>query len=202
VNKTTRHRCRAPLRRAGVLAVAAGLALLIAACGGTSSSVSTSSAGGTSSTGSATSAGTGGASSSYVPDKLGLARCLRAHGVPDYPDPNAAGQEPGNSKQLISTPQGQAAIGACSSWTSRVHGDTAAQNQAVLAEYVRFAQCMRSHGLPEFPDPVNAAGRVEFVLSASHDGFDPHSPQVLAKAHACESVLPAGSGLPSVEAAP
>lgn len=176
------------VRRAGVLAVAAGLALLTAACGA-----------GTPSAGSTSSAGTGGASSAYVSDKLGFARCLRAHGVPNYPDPNAAGQEPANTKQLIFTPQGQAAVGACSSWGDRIRNDVSAQNQVVRVEYVRFAECMRSHGLPDFPGPVYAEGRVEFVLSASQDGFDPHSPQVLAKAHQCESVLPPGSGLPSVE---
>ncbi|HSS87686.1 MAG TPA: hypothetical protein VLL69_00070 [Streptosporangiaceae bacterium] len=132
-------------------------------------------------------------------DKLGLARCLRTHGVPNYPDPNADGQEPPNSKQLIGTPQGQAAVSACNYWGNRIHNDVTAQNQAVRVEYVRFAQCMRSHGLPNFPGPVYAEGRVEFVLSASRDGFDPHSPQVLAKAHECEHVLPPGSGLPSVE---
>jgi len=96
-------------------------------------------------------------------------------------------------------PQGQAAVGACSSWGNRIHNDVAGQNQAVMGEYVRFARCMRAHGLPGFPDPAYAERRVEFVLSASQDGFDPHSPQVLAKAHRCESVLPPGSGLPSVE---
>jgi hypothetical protein len=200
VNKTTRRWCRARVRRAGVLAVAAGLALSTAACsGGTSSAAGTASTGSASSTGSTASTDSGGASSAYISDKLGLARCLRTHGVPNYADPNAAGQEPPNSKQLISTPQGQAAVSACSYWGNRIHNDVAAQNQAVLAEYVRFAQCMRSHGLPNFPDPVNSEGRVEFVLSASQDGFDPHSPQVLAKARECEGVLPPGAGLPSVQ---
>jgi hypothetical protein len=196
-NKTTR-RWRARVRRTGVLAVAAGLALVTAACsGGTSSAVGTASTGSTSSAGSTASTGTGGAA--YVSDKLGFARCLRTHGVPNYPDPNAAGQEPPNSKQLISTPRGQAAVSACSYWGNRIHYDVAAQNQAVLAEYVRFAHCMRAAGLPNFPDPVYAEGRVEFVLSTSRDGFDPHSPQVLGKARECERVLPAGSGLPSVQ---
>ena len=76
---------------------------------------------------------------------------------------------------------------------------TASQQQKVTAQALKFVACMRAHGLPNFPDPVNAEGRVEFMLSASQDGFDPHSPQVLAKAHQCESVLPPGSGLPSVE---
>jgi hypothetical protein len=180
-------------RGPGILAVTVGLLLLTAACGSGTPSRSTSSTSGTSSS------GTGGVSAAYVADKLGFARCLRAHGVPDYPDPNASGQEPPNSKQLIFSPQGQHAVGACSSWGNRIHNDVAAQNQAVMGEYVRFAQCMRAHGLPGFPDPAYAGGRVEFVLRASQDGFDPHSPQVLAKARQCESVLPPGSGLPSVE---
>src|SRR5215468_10035274 len=183
-------------RRPGVLAVTVGLLLLTAACGSGTSSSSTSSTSGTSSS------GTGGVSAAYVSDKLGLARCLRAHGVPNYPDPNSSGQEPPGSKQLIFTPHGQAAAGACSYWDNRIHNDVATQNQAARGEYVRFAQCMRAHGLPNFPDPGNAEGRVEFVLSASQDGFDPHSPQVLAKAHHCESVLPSGSGLPMVEVTP
>lgn len=195
VNKTTGRW----VRRAGILAAATGLALLTA-CGGSTSSSGTSSSGSASSAGGTSSTSAGGASSTYVSDKLSLARCLRSHGVPNYPDPNAAGEEPPGSKQLISTPQGQAAVGACTYWSSRIHNDVAAQNQVVQVEYVRFAECMRTHGLPEFPDPSYAEGRLEFVLSASQDGFDPHSPQVLAKARACEHVLPAGSGLPPVEA--
>jgi hypothetical protein len=170
------------------LAVTVGLLLLTAACGS-----------GTSSTSGTSSSGTGGVSATYVSDKLGLARCLRAHGVPNYPDPNASGQEPPGAKQLTFTSQGQAAVGACNSWDHRIHNDVAAQNQAVMGEYVRFARCMRARGLPNFPDPVYAERRVEFVLSASQDGFDAHSPRVLAKAHQCESVLPSGSGLPSVK---
>jgi hypothetical protein len=185
------------VRQAGALAAAAGLVLLAAACGGGPSSGSTSASGTPSGGGpSSTSAPV---SAAYVTDKLGLARCLRAHGLPNYPDPDSSGQEPGNTKQLISSPQGQAAVGACSYWNNRVHGDVATDNQALLADYVKFAQCMRAHGLPNFPDPTIAEGRAEFLLNSSQDGFDPHSPQVLTKAHQCESVLPAGSGLPSVE---
>lgn len=180
-----------------VLAAALGLALVTAACGGGSSSA----AGTASAASTAPAAGASPVSSAYVADKLALAQCLRAHGIPNYPDPNAEGQEPPDSKQLITTTQGQAAVGACIPVSSRVHGDVAAENQVVMAEYLRFAQCMRSSGLPEFPDPTysQTEGRVEFLLSSSQDGFDPHSPQVLAKARACVRVLPAGSSLPSVQ---
>ena len=62
---------------------------------------------------------------------------------------------------------------------------------------------MRAHGVPSFPDPLRRHdGRVEFALSISQDGFNPHSPQILAKAHGCEHVLGAGSGLPEVTESP
>jgi len=186
-------------RRPGVLAAMVGLLVMTAACSSGTPSSGTPPTSGTSSTSNTSSSGTGGVLAAYVADKLGFARCLRAHGVPNYPDPNASGQEPPNSKQLIFSLRGQAAVAACSSWSNRIHNDVAAQNQAVMGEYVRFAQCMRAHGLPNFPDPVYAEWRVEFVLSASQDGFDAHSPGVLAKARQCESVLPPGSGLPSVK---
>jgi hypothetical protein len=80
---------------------------------------------------------------------------------------------------------------------------TQAQQRQQLADDLKFAQCMRSHGVPNFPDPTTRSdGRVEFVLSVSRDGFDPHSPQILAKARACQHVLPAGTGLPSATEAP
>src|SRR5262244_2657335 len=122
-------------RRPAVLAVTVGLLLLTAACGSATSSSSTSSTSRTSSTGATASSGTGGVSAAYVSDKLGLARCLRAHGVPDYPDPNTSGQEPPGSKQLIATHQGQAAVSACSAWSNRISNDEAAQNQATMGEY-------------------------------------------------------------------
>ena len=131
---------------------------------------------------------------------VSYSRCMRSHGVPDFPDPDSSGQI---SKEAIlqlgvSTPRFQAAQAACQAlWPYQP--PTQAQQRQQLTDDLKFAQCMRSHGLPNFPDPVNSEGRVEFVLSASQDGFDPHSPQVLAKAHQCESVLPPGSGLPSVE---
>jgi hypothetical protein len=62
-----------------------------------------------------------------------------------------------------------------------------------LTEAVKFAQCMRSHGLPTWPDPTidSQSGRVQFVISASKDGITTTSPQVMAKAHTCEKGIPA-----------
>jgi hypothetical protein len=164
----------------------AAAALLATACGGSRSSTQSSGA---------PNAGTAASSTSAV----AYSQCVRAHGVPGFPDPGSSGQI---SKQAIrqlnvSDSALEAATSACENLNPN-QPPSAAQQRQQLAEDVTFAQCMRADGLPKFPDPTNDNGRVAFVISVSQDGFDPHSAPVLAKARECQRVLPAGSRLPSV----
>jgi hypothetical protein len=129
-------------------------------------------------------------------------QCVRSHGVPDYPGPNTSGQlqkiTPSNEAQLgVSDSRFNAAQVACQRlWPYQA--PTQAQQRQQLAGDVKFAQCMRSHGLPDFPDPTTGPDGPSFVISVSRDGFNPHSPQILAKARECLHVLPTGTRLPSV----
>ena len=131
---------------------------------------------------------------------------MRSHGVPNYPGPDSSGQltkiTPTDVPKLgVSLTRFQAAQKACEAqWPYRP--PTLAQQRQELTDYLKFAQCMRGHGLPGFPDPTAETGGPRFLISVSKDGFDPHSPAVLAKAHECEHVLPAGSGLPEVTVTP
>lgn len=52
----------------------------------------------------------------------------------------------------------------------------------------KFAQCMRAHGVPDFPDP-NPGGTPPFPAS-SIEKLDPGSPQLQAAFKACESREP------------
>ena len=166
---------------AAAVIAAAGAALLAAACGSSSTS-----------TASTTATGLSGAA---------YAQCMRSHGIPDYPAPASggqlqkitSGQQVGVSDAVLHSAQ----TDCQAQWPYQAL--TQAQQQQQLAQDLKFAQCMRANGLPRFPDPTADQGRVVFVISISQDGFDPHSPQVLVKAHQCERVLPAGSGLPSVQ---
>jgi hypothetical protein len=181
MNETTGGRrrpgwCRARPRRAGVLAVTAGLVLLTAACGGNPSS-----------TGRPSSTGTGGVLSKFVSDELAFARCVRAHGVPNYPDPLANGQYPPVNKHLIvGNPRFPAANRACGHLIPQ--SVITALNQVDLRQYVRFAACMRTHGVPNMPDPTTEAdGSPIFILSPA--SIDTNSPQVRAAAFRCQSLL-------------
>ncbi len=177
-------------RGAAVITVMAAAALLAAACSGSPSS-----------TGSGGSPNAGGSATSQL---VAYTQCMRSHGVPDYPGPDSSGQMPKitSGQQVgVSDSRLTAAQGACQDlWPYQA--PTQAQQRQQLTDDVKFAQCMRSHGVPNFPDPTSSDGRVEFVISVSRDGFDPHSPQIIAKAHECQYVLPAGTGLPSVTVSP
>lgn len=171
---------------AHIAAVMTGMAVaaVLAACSASPSS-----------TGSGDAANTG--ASATAAAAVRYAGCMRSHGVPDYPGPNSSGQlpkiVPSNESQLgVSDSRFTAAQGACQHlWPYQ--GPTAAQQRQELADALTFARCMRSHGVPDFPDPTTdpGSGRVEFVISSSQNGFDPQSPQILAKVRECEHALPA-----------
>jgi len=166
------------LQLLGLAAVAASLA----ACGSSSSSSSTGAA----------SAANAGASSNYT-QALKFADCVRSHGVPNFPDPKANGNgglrieaTPGSEKVngvAVNGPAFQSAMQAC-------HADlpnggkpqplSASRRQQALA----FSQCMRAHGLTNFPDPTFSGGGAQLRLSAS-SGLDPNSPAFKSAQAAC-----------------
>jgi hypothetical protein len=55
--------------------------------------------------------------------------------------------------------------------------------------YLRAAQCMRAHGVPQFPDPVFANGGVHFPVPR---GVETSSPQVLRAIATCRRLIPQG----------
>ena len=57
---------------------------------------------------------------------------------------------------------------------------------------------MRSHGLPNWPDPtLDSGGRPGFNLIPIH-GTDWNSPQIQNKIYECEHMMPAGGGIPAI----
>jgi hypothetical protein len=63
-------------------------------------------------------------------------------------------------------------------------------------QFLQYAACMRSHGVPDFPDP-GAGGGIQLG-----DGMNPFSPAFRAAQSACHHLLPGGGpgGAPSAQA--
>jgi hypothetical protein len=116
-----------------------------------------------------------------------------------HPDPNSNGQlqlsaGPG-SDLLPNNPQFSAAQQACKSLIPAP--GTPAQQRKDFAVALRFAHCMRSHGLPSFPDPPPPGSRPQTQSQSGSGGNsapqnDPNSPQFQAASRACRSPAPSG----------
>ena len=161
-------------RRAGVgiLATAlAGIAVLAAACGG----------------GPPAGAGSGTGQTPYL-QALAYARCMRAHGDPGFPDPDSQGLFPDPAG-----PQYQSASRACGHLLPS-QPLTAAQKQEHVRQALKFTACMRSHGVPSFPDPIIVQGGTAVGLEPPR-GIDRNSPQFQAAVRACREFEPGMAGL-------
>lgn len=58
---------------------------------------------------------------------------------------------------------------------------------------------MRSHGVPQFPDPTTNGTNVKILIGGS--GIDPDTPQFNAAQAACSGLLPARSNGPTITSA-
>src|SRR5262245_65417247 len=172
----TRRRCLIPL--SSLVAVAA-FSLLAAGCG---SGGSPRVAGVASSTTAATTTTQNEAAAALLP----FSRCMRSHGVPNFPDPSTIA--PRALKAIAqhlaaNNPRFTAATRACNHLLPNGGPQEPAQSRTQLADELSFARCMRSHGVTRFPDPTARAGlSVEMVQAQA---IDLHSLPVLRVLRAC-----------------
>lgn len=174
IHPTKPNKCR--LRKRPLISLVAGavaLGALIAGCGGSAHPGSPP----------GSSAGLAVTRARYV----AYAACMRSHGVGGYPDPQVSGSagsvsvriSPGSANP--SSPAFRSADRVChdllpNGGAQGSPGGSSAQEQT---QDVLFADCMRSHGVPSFPD----AGRDGvFTLPAT---INPQAPAFLHAYHVC-----------------
>lgn len=145
----------------------------------------TSNRGGGGSAGSGSTGSSASAASSKQQQGVAYASCMRSHGDPGFPDPNSQGAFPAiqkGSPQDPSSPQFQAANPSCKSLLPSTGSQQQQQDQSAN---LQFAQCMRSNGVPDFPDPgPNGA----FLISGSVQ----NEPQYQSAYSTCKHLLPNG----------
>ena len=120
---------------------------------------------------------------------LKYAECMRSHGLSDFPDPVPAPGggyafkvEPGLNPRSP-TPQFKAATTACQKDVppSLEHLTPA----EMAANALKYSQCMRSHGEPDFPEP-NSQGLIKITGPSGVMG--PSSPEFQRAQKACQSL--------------
>jgi hypothetical protein len=172
--------------RFSIIAPAAAItALAVAGCGGSNKRPVTAS--------NSRSGPANGAQAAYK-----FSACMRQHGVSNFPDPvvHTTGNSQSVGIRIDPTISGSPAFKSAQTACQGIMGGppNLAQQQAQIRykveHYVKFAACMRSHGITNFPDP-NSQGNIPPTLLAQA-GINLHLPNVIAAARAC---VPTSGGL-------
>lgn len=189
-------------------------AMVVAGCGGSSSSPGVAHlSSGSASNSSATVGGSthqGGSSTSEgrptQQQMVAFSQCMRSHGVPDFPEPT-------EGKLLIHSSdrngrlsgidprsaQFQAARKVCGKLLPNGGVPSPAERAKIQEAALKFSQCMRTHGVPSFPDPEfsHGGGAVRLQIGkGGPGGIDPNSPQFQVAQKACQSLMPGPKGGP------
>jgi hypothetical protein len=138
--------------------IAVAVVLLLAACGSSSGPSVAQSGGAASPAGGSGSIGPGSVgpgSPDFTTQLLKYAACVREHGVPNFPDPNA------NDGFAIhvdpSSPAFRAAQATCHKLLPGggppARGSATHPSAQALAQMLKTSECMRRHGIHDFPDP-------------------------------------------------
>ena len=168
MNKVTSRR-----RHGGVLAVVlAAAALLAAACGGGGSSPAS-------------------AAQTTYQKAVAYSQCMRAHGVPGFPDPQSNGAILTGPQDHLAqgSPSFVAAILSIKQLPPKSTPFTTPLHRPVTARSLKYSHCMRAHGLPDMADPVVNASGIELAMP---NGIKPNSPVFQAAQRACQKLRPFG----------
>jgi hypothetical protein len=181
------------LRPLVALGLAGLIGLINAGCGSSASSkTGTASSSGTASSASSTGTANSGANTKLTPrDKaVKFAECMRANGVPHFPDPDAKGAV--NFGVDVSREVWLKAVDACKALKppGALSSKRTPKEQAAS---LRFAQCVRDHGVKDFPDPVNGEPMIDTYKIPSSN--KPGGMTILnAATHVCGSILKLSAG--------
>jgi hypothetical protein len=134
-----------------------------------------------------------------------FSECMRTHGVPGFPDPTRSAG--GGGGVVISIHAGSGAGAAAvdpsspSFTTAREQcrklmpgggpGPGGALPPAAKQQALKYSACMRSHGVPSFPDPQFSGGGMRLTLPSA-SAVDPASPAFKSAQLACGSPFPGG----------
>jgi hypothetical protein len=181
------------LCKATVLIALLATTTAVAACGGSSPTTTTASTTG------------------HNGEALKLAECMRTHGVPDFPDPTGGGgfgiQASANGSNASITVDGHAlnvsgpafrtAMNECAKYQPHGPAISGAQLAKVKQGAIKMAECMRAHGVSNFPDPVVRSGPDDHGIEVqigggsgdSGQGPNPRSPAFQNAQKVCQPLM-------------
>jgi hypothetical protein len=118
-------------------------------------------------------------------------QCMRANGVPNFPDPDVGGRISMDGDKLgVSRERMEEAAEKCRQFTPN-GGEPQKLDPEKLEQARKYSKCMRENGVPNFPDPDESGG---VALDPDKLGMDPQDARVKAANEACVKYLGTGDG--------
>ena len=161
--------------RMAALAVMAGVIVLASGCGGSSSNPDASSS-----------------ATANVAKEVAYANCMRAHGVDVSVGSNGISENgSGDGKGEGGSAAQASAENACRHLLPNggqpSQSQIAAHQAQALKQDLKYSECMRSHGVPDFPDPSKGPNG---MIGFNH--VDAGVPAYAKANQACQSLLAGG----------
>jgi hypothetical protein len=126
---------------------------------------------------------------------------MRWHGVQHWPDPTSSGtfdKSELTPQQLgVSNSQVRTAGQACQHLLPNSSAPTQAEAQQLMSSMRKFALCMRSHRVSNWPDPIpdqHLGGLPGFPRSMPD--INQNAPPVITAVDVCRHLIPGASDLP------
>ncbi len=170
--------------------VLGAMMLLAAACGGPSASPKVASLGSTTTTAATQVETQDTASPSDYAKDVAYAECMRNHGEPSFPDPNAQGDFLFSGGLSPGSPRFISANKVCAHLEPNAGVQTAADQREALTVGLKVSACMRKHGVADFPDPTSQGD----LIWRNQSGVG--AAQLRAAMKACQSLFDQFGAIP------
>ncbi len=123
---------------------------------------------------------------------IAYAACMRSHDDAGFPDPALVNNSHEHGVTIANVDQNAPKFVSANSACKHLlpndgNGPSQAQLAQMMGRALKYSECMRSHGAPNFPDPTESTNGISLRLS----GIDPNSSQFRAAQSACRSLAPA-----------
>lgn len=113
---------------------------------------------------------------------------MREHGVSNFPDPVVRGNQ-----RVVELPEGvdrhsdvfTTAERDCNALFPALTSGRDEKIAHTLENALKYAQCVRANGVPDFPDPVQEGTKIK----VGSEAFPPDSPTMQTADKACHSLL-------------
>jgi hypothetical protein len=177
-------------RRPWPLAVFAAVALIGAGCGSSAPSETGADSATASANGTVTAGSRASTNLTAGEKAVKFSECMRTSGVPHFPDPDAKGDY--NFGVDVSKAVFTKAVNTCKA-LEPPGALSAKRTPAQQSASLRFAECVREHGVKDFPDPANGEPLIDTTKIPSSN--KPGGMTILnAATHRCGAILNLSAG--------